>query len=103
MLLRDHPLLNYRGSSSWPPVWTWIAGSDNQRPRGEIGILKSVTESDIEPADRCFLYIDHEGSSYLGCLLCSDHVFGTQLVKVLKANCNKTLADIGGLDLTHTL
>jgi hypothetical protein len=82
-----------------------MAGLDNLHPRGEVGILKSVTESHIEPStsNRCFLYIDYEGSSYIGCLLCSDHVFCTQLMKVLEANCNKTIAEIGSLDLTHTL
>jgi hypothetical protein len=42
MLLRNHPLMRYRGIASWPPVWTWIGGGEKKRPRGEIGILRSV-------------------------------------------------------------
>jgi hypothetical protein len=101
MLLRDHPLLSYRDAPSWPPKWTWVAGSDNQHPRGEIGVLKAVAKSNIEPADRFFVYIDYEGSSYIGCLPC-DHAFCDQLLKVLEANRNKTIAEIGGLDLDLT-
>jgi hypothetical protein len=98
MLLRDHPLVSHGSVSSWPPAWTWVAGSDNKHPRGEIGILKPVAKSNIEPADRCFLYIDYEGSSYIGCLPC-DHAFCGQLMEVLEANRNKSIAEIGSLDL----
>jgi hypothetical protein len=102
MLLRDHPLLSYHDTPSWPPAWTWVAGPANQHQCGEIGILKAVARSNIEPTDRCFLYIDYEGSSYIGCLPC-DHAFCGQLVEVLEANRNKPIADIGSLDLTFTL
>src|SRR5262245_65889658 len=69
ILLRNHPLFNHRGVCSWPPVWTWISGLDNEHPVGEIGILRDVQLSNIEPADRCFLYVDFDGASYIGCLL----------------------------------
>ena len=51
MLLRDHPLVSYRRISSWPPVWTWVAGLNSKHPVGEIGILRDVQPSNIEPAD----------------------------------------------------
>jgi len=73
MLLRGHPLFRYHGMQSWPPTWTWIAGLDNKHPKGEIGILRRVQKSKVQPADRCFLYIDFDDSSYIGCLLCADH------------------------------
>jgi hypothetical protein len=103
MLLRNHPLVSKGTVSSWPPAWTCVAGSGDEHPQGEIGILRAVAKSNIEPANRCFLYIDHEGSSYIGCLMCGDHAFCSQLVKVLEANRNKTIADIGSLDITFTL
>jgi hypothetical protein len=28
MLLRNHPLMRYRGIASWPPAWTWIGGGE---------------------------------------------------------------------------
>ena len=103
MLLRDHPLMSFKGMSSWPPVWTWIDGHEKKSARGEIGILKEVTLSKINPADRCFLYIEHEGSLYLGCLLIDDHAFCSQIAKLLQAQCNRPLAEIGHIDLSHTL
>jgi hypothetical protein len=103
VLLRDHPGLSYHGLHSWPPVWTWIGGTENKRPQGEIGILRQVIESRIELADRCFLYIDHEGSSYMGCLLIEDSAFCREIVKLLQGRLNRPLAEIGNLDLSSTL
>jgi hypothetical protein len=103
MLLRDHPLMSDRGIPNWPPVWMWTGGLENKRPRGEIGILSGVSLSNVLPTDRCFLYIDHEGSSYIGCLLFDDHAFCKQLVKLLKGCCNRPIAEIGSLDVSYTL
>jgi hypothetical protein len=103
MLFRDHPLFYHRGVPSWPPVWTWVGDSENKCPRGEIGILKAVEKSNIQPANRCFLFIEHEGAAYIGCLFCDDHAFCTEIVKLLEANRNKTIAEIGSLDVTFTL
>jgi hypothetical protein len=103
MLLRNHPLMTYKSLYSWPPVWIWTDGGENKHPRGEVGILREVTLSNINPADRCFLYIDHEGSTYVGCLLISDHAFCAQIVKLLQGFCNRSIAEIGGLDLSCTL
>jgi len=103
MLLRDHPLFSYHGMHSWPPVWVWMGGGDNEHPPGEVGILKRVEKSNVLPADRCFLHIDYEGSSYIGCLLCSEHGFCKSLVRVLEAHVNKSIAQIGGLDISRLL
>jgi hypothetical protein len=37
-----------------------------QAPRGEVGILKGVVLSNINPTDRCFLYINYQQSTYTG-------------------------------------
>ena len=103
MLLREHPLFRYHGMHSWPPVWTWMGGGDNKHPRGEVGILKRVEKSNVLPADRCFLHIDYENSSYIGCLLCADYAFCTQIVRILEANLNKPIAEIGSLDISRLL
>jgi hypothetical protein len=80
-----------------------MGGGNDKHPQGEVGILKRVEKSNVLPADRCFLYIDYEGSSYVGCLLCSDHVFCSQIVKILEANLNKTIAAIGSIDISRLL
>jgi hypothetical protein len=103
MLLRDHPLLSYKGIPSWPPVWTWVDGLENKRPRGEVGILQEVRLSNINPANRCFLSIEHEGSSYIGCLLIENQTFCAQIVNVLQGHCSCPITDIGSLDVAHTL
>jgi len=103
MLLREHPLMSRHNVCNWPPIWAWTSGSENKRPRGEIGILKGVSLSKIKPADRCYLYIDHEGSSYMGCLLFDDPAFCSQIVELLDGYCNRSIADIGNLDLAYTL
>ena len=103
MLLRDHPLMSYRGLRSWPPVWTWHGGAPNIHPRGEIGILREVLPSNISPADRCFLHISHEGAQYVGCLLIEDPTFCYQIVKFLHGCCNRPIAEIGSLDISHPL
>jgi PPK2 family polyphosphate:nucleotide phosphotransferase len=82
MLFRDHPLMSYRGVPNWPPVWTWTGGLENGHPRGEIGILKEVLLSKVKPATQ-FLYIDHEGSSYIGCLLFDDHAFCRHIAELM--------------------
>src|SRR5262249_30240825 len=72
VLLRNHPLLSQRGFHSWPPVWACTGGVKNQRPKGEVGILRKVILSRVHPTQRCYLEIDHEGSKYMGCLIIDD-------------------------------
>jgi hypothetical protein len=57
----------------------------------------------IEPADRCFLYIDHLGASYIGCLLIEHNIFCRQVVDLLLANRNRPIVEIGTSDVSHTL
>ena len=103
MMLRDHPLLSYRGIPSWPPVWTWIEGEENKKPKGETGTLTEVRLSLIEPPNRCYLVIRHEESTYMGCLLINDLSFCAQITQLLQNYCGHSLQEIGGLDLSHTL
>ena len=86
MLLRDHPLLSYRGIPSWPPVWTWIEGQENKNPKGEIGTLTEVRLSVIEPPNRCYLVIRHEGSVYMGCLFIDDPRFCAQITQLMQSH-----------------
>jgi hypothetical protein len=104
MLLRNHPLTSCRGVPSWPPKWTWLGGLENKHLQGEIGTLKAAQPSNVLPADRCFLYIDHEGSSYIGCLLFADHAFCAQVVKLLQRCCSRSIAEIGSSEgLPHSV
>jgi hypothetical protein len=102
MLLREHPLMSYRGNRSWPPAWLWIRGAETTHPQGEVGILKSAIRSIIEPYDRCFLIIEHRGAEYLGALLLSDPAFCREIFKLLIQYCGKTIREIGDIDLSQT-
>ena len=62
MLIRDHPLMSRRGIPNWPPVWTWTDGLENAHAKGEVGILKAVTLSNIGSPYKCYLHIYYEGS-----------------------------------------
>jgi hypothetical protein len=101
MELRSHPLMTYRGINNWPPSWTWRGGEENIRPKGEVGILRDVFLSRVEPQSRLFLIIEHEQQEYMGCLLFNDRTFCGQICELLKAHCGRTIAEIGSLDASR--
>jgi hypothetical protein len=103
MLLRDHPLMSCYGIPSWPPTWILIKGSGAERVMGEIGILTRILVNDLPSTRRCFLYMRHEESSYLGCLFVTDLAFFGQIVKILEGCINRPICEIGSIDLAHTL
>jgi hypothetical protein len=75
-----------------------------QKTTGGSRFLEEVILSNLRPLDRCFLYIGHEASTYLGCLLIDDEAFCNQVAKLLKCYYNHPIAEIGSLDrnpLTH--
>jgi len=95
--------MNYRGVPNWPPVWT----NGNQLrgvkiTKGEIGVLKYVLVHDQMP-NRIFLFIDHEGDGYTGCLLFNDPSFCKQLQTILETEIGASIKEIGDLELSYTL
>jgi hypothetical protein len=103
MNLRAHPLMSYRGIPNWPPTWTWAYGGMNKKPTGEVGVLIQVRESHIAPANRCFLVMQHDASVYMGCLLFDDPSFCHQIAKLLSNYCQRSIQEIGSIDVSHTL
>jgi hypothetical protein len=103
MLLRDHPLMSYHGVSNWPPTWTWLDGAEDKHPIGEIGILRTVLLPKLQRANKCFLLIFYEESSYGGCLVFDDYAFCKHVTQVLQSCRNRSIAEIGSLDLSYTL
>jgi hypothetical protein len=45
----------------------------------------------------------HEGSSYMGCLLFDDPAFCRHIAKLLDSSRNRPIAEIGSIDLSHSL
>jgi hypothetical protein len=101
MFLRDHPLVSYHGLHSWPPAWIWIDGDEKKPTQGEVGTLKQVTTSNVQPANRFFLYMQYEKATFLGCLMFDDYVFCRDLAQLLKGCYGRSIQEIGGLDLSH--
>jgi hypothetical protein len=77
-----------------------VDGPGKKKPNGEIGTLKEVKVS--KTANRCFLVIDHERSTYIGTLFINDFAFFVQLSNLLRNHCGKPLREIGSLVLSST-
>jgi hypothetical protein len=103
MLLRDHSLMSCYGIPSWPPTWMLIKGPGVSRLTGEIGTLTGIRVSDFQLTRRCFLYMHHEESSYLGCVFIADVTFFNQILKIFEGCLHRPISEIGSIDLTHTL
>jgi hypothetical protein len=103
MELRSHPLMSYRSISSWPPTWIWIDGNERQVTKGEVGFLREVRKSKIPKYNALYLIMDYEGNTYMGCLLLEDAMFCDEIRLALLAQCGNAIADIGSLDVSHTL
>ena len=100
MLLRNHPLLTYQNRRSWPPAWLYCGGFDNTYPRGEVGILKNVFPTSINPFTQFFLVLEHADAVYMGTLFVSEEAFCLEMYAVLLRHRGKTLQEIGDVDLS---
>jgi len=101
MKLRDHPLLSYKGVSSWPPTWLWGGGGRYVYAMGEVGVLKDAMLSSIEPFEKCFLIMEHEGRKYVGTLMLGDSSFCREIHPLLIEHRGKTIQEIGEIDLSY--
>jgi hypothetical protein len=101
MKLRDHPLMTYRGVRIWPPLWIETRPRTYATVTGEIGTLTYVYST---PAamNRCTLVIEHDTKSYVGTLIFSDEAFCKQVCELLRRKRNRTIKEIGDLDVNHT-
>jgi hypothetical protein len=98
MRLRDHPWMNHRTIKTWPPVWVWIGGSKDKKPKGEVGTLKDVRRYEAN-TNRCFLVIEHEQELYVGCIHLENRLLCDELYELLTKEIGQSLASIGALDI----
>jgi hypothetical protein len=109
--LRRHPQMRYRGQRNWPPAWLWMGEGERDFARGEVGVLTRIDVSiqdphnpfNPKPYNRIYLFMEHRGSGYIGCLLFDDPAACRQVGKILSDLGGWTLKEIGDLDLTHLL
>lgn len=99
MELRNHPLMSYRGRTNWPPRWVWLGGKRNERPIGEVGILKQVSRYSLLTSDGLSLVIEYNDSAYMGLLLFDDFVFSRRIHELLKTLRDHPIAAIGGVEI----
>jgi hypothetical protein len=103
MKLRDHPLMTRKsGVKTWPPLWINTSKDPRDRPRGEIGILTRVLRNEsIE--NTLFVWVDYEGSTYVGAMNFDDTAFCHELRRVLELSLGLSMQEIGELDFSYTL
>ena len=99
--LRDHPLLTNQGGCSWPPTWLWTGGGEKATVLSEIGILRDVKTHDAI-SSICFLFVEHNGGSFIGRLLCESSSLCQDLVRFLRQHRGEPLKQIAGLGLDLT-
>ena len=100
---RYHPLMRRRsGAKAWPPLWINVRGATYPKPSGEIGFLTRVEEHPAISA--ClFLWVIHEGETYVGTMNFDDSGFCREIRRVLDKSIGLNLRDIGDIDLSHLL
>ena len=97
--------MQYRGVRNWPPVWSRLRGGKDLRPKGEVGVLREILRPavDFAPANKFFIVMEFEGTSYMGCVVFEDVTFCNQVEILLRAHCGRAIEFIGGLDVSYTL
>gem|GEM_PF-2207990 len=106
MKLRDHPLMNYRGFSNWPPHWH--ARGDGLAPpvTGELGVLTEVMiylPAGLHQSSQLFLFMKHHGHSYIAAVFFSDRAFCRQVGGLLQGHYGRALEEIGAIDVGDML
>src|SRR5262245_3719142 len=103
MQLRDNPFIRFHGVPTWPPIWTNTTEAHRGTTiNGEVGILKGCSMNKLVK-NMCFLSIEFEGEPYAGALVLDDAVLCHQICYILQQNIGCSIADIGALDMSHTL
>jgi hypothetical protein len=96
--LRDHPILTDQGVCSWPPAWLRTSGNENSIATGEVGILRDVKTHDAI-SSKCFLFMEHNGASFVGRMSVDSTALCQKLVRLLKQHRGEPLNLIGELDV----
>jgi hypothetical protein len=97
MQFREHPLVAYRGYSTWPPIWVGIRVR-GPSPPGEYGRLIDVRSYPDKPC-RLFLTMEHAGAEYVGCLLFDEAAYCDRVTALLQNCCGMLIKEIGDLDV----
>lgn len=86
------------GDFSWPPTWTGTKEKGHQILTGEIGTLRYVYASEVFWT-KCYLIVEHEGTSYSGPLVFTSHDLAKKITGILRAHIGKPIKEIGELEV----
>jgi hypothetical protein len=101
-MLRDHPIMSYRGVPNWPSVWTQTRSDGIKKLSGEVGVLIYV-HAPCPDSHKCYLVTEYENENYLGTLLFDDATVCSEITALLRQNLRKPIREIGELDVSFTL
>jgi len=103
MNFRDHPLMTRTsGMKTWPPRWSSTGRDKKDWPRGEVGTLQQAWLH--KGLDTClFLFIEYNGSQYIGSMYFDDVAFCYEVDTLLKSNLGLSIKKIGDLDVSYLL
>jgi hypothetical protein len=103
MELRDHPLMIRKsGHLIWPPVWTPIDPSRDDKPVGEVGILEDVMMNELDDS-KIFMFMQYQGLRYTGFMSFDDRMFCRAIYTLLQSKIGLSIKQIGDLDVSYTL
>lgn len=106
MVLRDHPLMNYRGIPNWPPRWLPRKDHGGAQIVGEYGVLQEVVAVGQTPSRQpaqLYLFMKYNGKEYVSAVLFTDGTFCYQLCELMKQYYGRTIDEIAGLDVSGLL
>src|SRR4051812_44821608 len=86
-------------SINWPPNWIRIEGEGDPQLTGEIGILRSIVRSRLQPLTTCYLMMDFQGCSYMGTLSIKEGSLSRQVFELLQQHSGDSIQQIGNLEL----
>jgi hypothetical protein len=92
--------LRHCSSINWPPDWIRIDGEGNLKLTGEIGTLRSIVGSRLEPLATIYLMMDFEGGSYMGTLSFSESSLSNQVFELLQQHIGDGLQQVGNLEFS---
>ena len=101
MQLRNHPITSFRGFALWPPTWIDYRGTNEATRRGEVGVLRLVSNSPNN-VGQISLTIEHEGAVYAGTLGFEYEFLGEYMTNFFKDCRGMTIALIGSVEIPLT-
>lgn len=74
-------------------------GKKNERPTGEVGVLKEVSKYSLLSSDGLTLVIEYNESAYMGLLLFDDFGVSRKIHELLKTLRDRPISEIGSVDM----